>query len=443
MARFLCVNPYIEDFAAYDLWLRPLGLLMLAEALQRSGHDIQFIDCLDRFHPHYSAADTHGYRSYHRGKYLKTPIEKPSVLSPMQRYFYRFGISEEHFHTHCHEMPMPDYILITSMMTYWYTGVRYTINLLREQFPGVPIFLGGRYVFLNPQHAERYAGADAIIQSITINRTLHELSRLTDGIVHDRGNAIDYPPAYTVYPVMPAVALLTSLGCPFTCNYCATPVCMPEFSFRNHDAVIAEIHTYMKNNVTDIALYDDALLYQAEKHFIPLFSEIAAIRTTLSFHTPNGLHCRYITAEVAKLMYKSGFKTIRLSLETADYSLQRATGGKVTNTNFITAIENLNAAGFQRNTIETYLMTGLPEQTVQQVLSSIRFAHQQGVIVRLAEYSPIPRTPLFVHAPKAVRDEPLLQNNLVYSTLFSPFTAEQQKIIKHEARHGNAINRSR
>jgi hypothetical protein len=31
--RILLVNPWIYDFAAFNFWLRPLGLLMVAEYL--------------------------------------------------------------------------------------------------------------------------------------------------------------------------------------------------------------------------------------------------------------------------------------------------------------------------------------------------------------------------------------------------------------------------
>ncbi len=39
----------------------------------------------------------------------------------------------------------PDLILITSSMTYWYTGLSETIQFLRQNLPGVPIYLGGTY----------------------------------------------------------------------------------------------------------------------------------------------------------------------------------------------------------------------------------------------------------------------------------------------------------
>jgi hypothetical protein len=43
--KILLINPWIHDFAAYDFWLKPLGLLYLGGLLRQNGHQIHFIDC--------------------------------------------------------------------------------------------------------------------------------------------------------------------------------------------------------------------------------------------------------------------------------------------------------------------------------------------------------------------------------------------------------------
>lgn len=49
--RVLLVNPYIHDFAAFDLWSKPLWILKIAGYLKKLNCEISLIDCLDRFHP--------------------------------------------------------------------------------------------------------------------------------------------------------------------------------------------------------------------------------------------------------------------------------------------------------------------------------------------------------------------------------------------------------
>ena len=47
----ILINPWIYDFAAYDLWSKPLGLLYIAGYLRECGYTIHLVDCLDVHHP--------------------------------------------------------------------------------------------------------------------------------------------------------------------------------------------------------------------------------------------------------------------------------------------------------------------------------------------------------------------------------------------------------
>ena len=51
MNKILLINPYIYDFACYDLWKKPLGFLYIASILKDCGCNVTLIDCMDRFHP--------------------------------------------------------------------------------------------------------------------------------------------------------------------------------------------------------------------------------------------------------------------------------------------------------------------------------------------------------------------------------------------------------
>ena len=73
--HILLVNPWIHDFAAYDFWAKPLGLLQIGAALRRHGCHVSYIDCLDRFHPQALPADPS--KRHGRGPYLKSPLPAP------------------------------------------------------------------------------------------------------------------------------------------------------------------------------------------------------------------------------------------------------------------------------------------------------------------------------------------------------------------------------
>ncbi|MCH8287155.1 hypothetical protein IIB79_11630, partial [candidate division KSB1 bacterium] len=49
--HFLLINPWIYDFAAYDLWQRSLSLLNMGAVLRNNGFTLSLLDCLDRNDP--------------------------------------------------------------------------------------------------------------------------------------------------------------------------------------------------------------------------------------------------------------------------------------------------------------------------------------------------------------------------------------------------------
>ncbi|MBW2657576.1 MAG: cobalamin-dependent protein [Deltaproteobacteria bacterium] len=159
--HILLVNPWIHDFAAYDFWAKPLGLLQLAGILQRHGIPVAYIDCLDRFHPCSTASDQplrHG-----RGPYRKTPIPKPAGLEDVERTYSRYGIKKSWFRESLDKTEKPDLILVTSLMTYWYPGVQETIQAIKFRYPDVPVVLGGVYASLCYEHAKQHSGADRVV----------------------------------------------------------------------------------------------------------------------------------------------------------------------------------------------------------------------------------------------------------------------------------------
>jgi hypothetical protein len=45
--HILLINPWITDFAAYNFWIKPLGLLHIASLLRENGFRVTLIDCID------------------------------------------------------------------------------------------------------------------------------------------------------------------------------------------------------------------------------------------------------------------------------------------------------------------------------------------------------------------------------------------------------------
>ncbi len=157
----------------------------------------------------------------------------------------------------------------------------------------------------------------------------------------------------------------------------------------------------------------------------------------LRFHTPNGLHVREIDDECALMLKETGFRTIRLSLESIDPKIARAGSGKVARDEYLRTVRHLLDAGYSRNDCETYILLGLPGQSIDSVKETIDFVHLRGK-PKLAEFSPIPGTTSFNMAAEEMpelKTEPLLHNNSVYSSWISGnISPEELQELKDMAR---------
>jgi radical SAM superfamily enzyme YgiQ (UPF0313 family) len=435
--HILLVNPWIHDFAAYDFWAKPLGLLTLAALLRLHEVSIAYIDCLDRFHPKAPPSDPltrHG-----RGPYLKTPIDKPDCLKDVQRTFSRYGIKPDWLREDLCAARRPDLILITSLMTYWHTGVQETIAFIRKIFPEVAILLGGIYASLCRNHAIENSGADEIFSGPAEDAFLEIVARYTGFAARPRFDSrqLDtYPyPALDLQSRINYVPLLTSRGCPFRCSYCASHLLNPIRMRRSPESIIEELkfwkHAY---RVSDFVLYDDAFLVDAEKHAIPILEKIIQTDMGVRFHTPNAVHIRSITAETARLLFKAGFKTLRLGLETAEFEHRQNIDQKVTEKDFSLAAGFLKTAGFDKHQVGAYLLVGLPGQEIRSVEQSIRIVQGAEVTPILAYYSPIPNTEMWPKAKAASRydleADPIFTNNSIMPCQTEAFAWEKMSHLK-------------
>jgi radical SAM superfamily enzyme YgiQ (UPF0313 family) len=326
-------------------------------------------------------------------------------------------------------------------MTYWYPGVNETIRFLRQNMPDVPILLGGTYATLCFDHAQKYSDADRVLPGPWDGEKMRILSDYLGRPVLQAGEDFAcWPyPAFDLYPKLEYVSLLTRCGCPFSCTYCAASALMQGFESRPPVQVVEEIEYWTNNfGVSDFAFYDDALLIKPSEHIIKILQEVIRRGIRCNFHTPNALHIRMIDQQVGDLLFRSGFKTIRLGLETSNEQTQIETGGKVDNREFQRAVRYLKKAGYSGEEIGVYLMAGLPGQRVEEVEESIAFVKETGAKPILVEYSPIPETPLFEKAKKLssfdVGNEPLFHNNSILPCQWEGFTWADFRRLKQEVR---------
>ena len=425
LKNILLVNPWIHDFTAHDFWMRPLGLLCVAGVLRRAGcFRLDFIDCLDRRHPKLpvklrTAEDG-------RGPFFKQRIAKPSVLRHIPRRYSRYGIPPDLFRDELRRLPVPDAVLVTGTMTYWYPGVQEAIECLRDVWGGVPVILGGIYATLLPDHARRHSGADVVVEGPGERSILSVLKEVMGASlpVAEEGNdpAVFPPPAHDFLGGTDVLAVLSSRGCPFRCSFCAAPLLFDGFVRRDPEAVVAEITRHHRRLRTrHFAFYDDALLVGKKDHALPLLRRLAREALPVALHFPNGLHVREIDEETSLWLKRANAVSVFLSQETFDRNRLESSCPKVGSGDLERAVRFLEKAGFDRARLNVYLLIGLPGQDGRSAREDIERVLAMGARPRLAYFSPVPGTlewkTLVEKGFLSASADPLLHNKLVF-----PFT---------------------
>jgi len=446
-SNILLVNPWIYDFTAYDFWSKPLGLLYIASILREIGYHIDFIDCMNHSDPVLQKENLlEGCKLPKQnedgtGKFYKEKIRKPEILEHIPRYYSRYGIPEEVFRKKLSRIKRPIAILVTSIMTYWYPGVFKVIDIMKEYFPDCPVILGGIYAKLCYQHALSFSNADFVVKDFkisTLSKILYHSYKKNkidifekDKYKYFEKHLNNYPyPAWDLYHDLDYICLITTKGCPFRCSYCASYLINPALQFRDPKKVAGEIVFWKeKIGIKNFVFYDDALLLNADKHFIPIMKNLKRKNLNINFYTPNALHARMVTPSVAKQMIENGFKEIWLGFETSDSDLQINTGGKIDNPGFVKAVKTLLKEGFLRKQIRAYVLIGMPGQSLKSMIDSVKFVMETGIKPYLAKFSPIPGTKIWSQTLKEYKwQEPVdpLFHNDALMPYFSPTINLQQ-----------------
>jgi len=426
--RILGINPWIFDFAAFNVWSRPVGLLACLDMLRNAGASVALMDCLDKT---WEDVNWPKPGKYATGHYPKEELPLPDSLSFMERRYSRYGLPRELVREALAALdPAPDAVMVTSIMTYWYPGALDVLNIAADLWPDVPRLLGGNYATLCTEHAQTHAKADLIQQGMLESPA--NWSELWNILGHPApplpGNA-GLSLALDLYNEPTHAPILGSRGCPFTCEYCASHALHPDFTQGEPDAIYASIRSEYDRGVRDFAFYDDALLVNPKRWLWPVLDRISNENLDLRLHTPNAMHVRRLTAEVCQRLKQAGMHTVRLGLETTDFDNRHDV--KLTQKEWETGAQNLVDAGYDLDDIGVYILFGLPNQNLDNIKQAVKHVRSFGFRPHLAHYTPIPGSPMFEEAtkasPHAIADEPLLQNNSIWPCVPGGFNWEDAR----------------
>ncbi len=477
--RALLVVPPVYDFAFYDLFTAPFGLVRIGRWLSAAGYDVRLVDALrtdDERSRELRGAPRR--RPDGTGKAFRTRVEWPAGPLPVDRSFARYGIVAESFRTRiadAFEGAAPDVALVTSGMTYWYPGVVEAVQTVRAAHPLASIAVGGVYASLLPEHCAAATGADLVAAGSSTADLAAFLGRLglpvPTGAPH--GAVVDSGRGFA--------AVRLNEGCPYRCDYCASHMLCPRFEPGDPYAAAAEVSRLSeREGVRNFAFYDDALLVDRKRVFAAFFERFAAggaadtgaagadpgpgaAQSSVKFHLPNAVHMSHLDADIAGLMNRAGVQEVRLGFESDSDAFHAAhdagsgpkvAGGEAADDNgtagdgaaLSNAVNALRAGGFSPDRIGVYVLAGLPGQRRGEVERSVRTAGEQGVNVYVSEFSPVPGTPIWERCVELcelpIGEEPLYQNNTLLPMAWEGFTRADLAAVKEcAADYRRAVSR--
>ncbi len=425
----LGINPWVYDFAAFNLWSRPLGLVSVLSYFSKAGANVALLDCMYKT---WEDVPWPKVQKYGTGHYPRVFLPRPSVFEDLPRKFARYGLPRDMVKMALKGLtPQPDLILITSIMTYWYPGVVAICSMVRDIWPDTPVVVGGIYASLCFEHASKLLndfGVDVIDGPVEVNKNWFFLWNKLNISPLNLNRDFDLSIQSHFYPGREFAVLMLSRGCPFRCDYCASRLIYPKFVSRDPDKVFDEFMSLFNLGIRDFVFYDDALLVEANDVLIPFLEKVIAKRLHVKFHTPNGLHVKYLDKSLCVLLKRAGFTTIRLGLETSNFN--NRWDKKITEADWEKGLYNLSLAGFSKEQIGVYILFGVPNQKDEEVIEAIKFVKSYGLRTHLAYYSPIPKTKMFEEARKCsvypLEDEPLTHNRSVWPCYKKGFSWEER-----------------
>ncbi len=431
--KALIINPWVTDFKLYDEWMHPVGLYFLISLLQHNKWDTHYINSLER-NPNLKS------KKYNTGTFPDTEILKPSIFQNINRKYKRYGITKNHLNTKLNKAPRPDIIFLGTYMTYWANGVIETFNAIRKVFPKTPVVVGGIAASLIPDILKNSL-PDATIYTNQLSNTINQIPQLQN-ICFSEWNP-SFIEALKLQDHHFHGPILTSLGCPFHCSYCASTHLQNKFLLRPQKIIINEIKYLTDNyNITDFAFYDDALFYQPEKNFLPLADKLNKLNNKIRLHAPNGLHIRWLNNKVLNAMHSCGFHTLRFGYETSIEKFKKETNYKTNRKQLAEKITLSISAGFQPKDVGIYVMAGLAGQVLEDVLDELAFVASLGVMVKPVFLSPVPHTPLFNYYANIypqLKTNHHFHNDTFFVTQLPGWSYEAVEEVKVKAREFNNV----
>jgi anaerobic magnesium-protoporphyrin IX monomethyl ester cyclase len=161
-------------------------------------------------------------------------------------------------------------------------------------------------------------------------------------------------------------SIITTLGCPFSCDFCSRPVFGSVLRRRNLDAVFEEIEQIRLLGYDNLWIADDNFTLN-----LPYLEEFCRHMAARKINWSCLSRVTGIDAETARLMKEAGCQRVYLGLETGSQATLELMNKKATLEEGINAVHQFRTAGIE---VAAFFIVGYPGETVSSIEETFRLA---------------------------------------------------------------------
>jgi anaerobic magnesium-protoporphyrin IX monomethyl ester cyclase len=409
MVDILLIQPPVQDFYLTAKRTIPYGLTCIAAVLKREGFSVSLFDALAT-------------------KRVK-PLDQPPEMSFLDRFygepdqspfalfhqFKHFGYSFQHI-GHVARESGAFLIGISSLFSAYSDAALETAATVKAWLPTATVVMGGHHPTAMPEAVIGHPAVDFVLRGEgevslpALARCLKEGRSMetVPGIVYRRtsGEVVVTPPAVmedlAAFPLPDdslikdkfyqrshggSAVILTSRGCPMSCSYC----CVAGWPYRRRSVhtVLEEMDRAISGRGVRFIDFEDENLSLDRGWFTELLDGIISKYEGLSLElrAMNGLFAPTLDGAVIKKMKSAGFKTLNLSLGSADAHQQKRFCRPPVKNAFEEAVAYARSIGLDA---VGYIIVGAPGQTAESSVDDLLYLGRQGILAGVSAYYPAP-----------------------------------------------------
>lgn len=412
MVDILLIQPPMADYYLTAKRTIPYGLACIAARLMQQGFSVALLDGM---------ATT-----------KSRIVAPPDGLKPAASYYHRadrspFGLFH-HFRHYGYSLAHIGRVAresgarlvgIASLFTAYSDMALAVARTVKANLPDCTVVLGGHHPTVLPEAVLAEPAVDLVIRgegedamahlavALRDGRSLDDVPGLVcrnpDGSLTIRAPTLCRDPDRLPAPAtglirrkfyarrgLDSIVVTAARGCLLACSYCATGArSWMGFRKRSVSAVLAEIRTASAGRRVGFIDFEDENLTMDRRWFLDLMAGLGDIfgDAPPELRAMNGLYPPTLTPPVVRAMKAGGFRTLNLSLGSADPDQLKRFNRPDVRAAFDRAIDNGRRAGLSA---VGYIIVGAPDQDPLTSVDDLLFLARRPVLAGVSVFYPAP-----------------------------------------------------